>query len=115
MTLALIAAMAANRVIGNHGALPWRLPDDMARFKRLTLGHPVIMGRATFQSMGKPLAGRRNIVLTRDRNTVIPGCEIAHGPEEARARVGGEDAADGDRGAAGRKTRNLGDEGQCAD
>jgi dihydrofolate reductase len=91
MSVALIAAMAANGVIGNHGALPWRLPDDLARFKRLTMGHPVIMGRATFQSMGKPLAGRRNIVLTRDRNAVIAGCEIAHGRGEALRLGGGQE------------------------
>jgi dihydrofolate reductase len=89
MTVSLIAAVAANRVIGNRGTLPWRLPDDMARFKRLTMGHPVVMGRATFASMGKPLAGRRNIVLTRDRAAVIAGCQIAHGPDQALA-LGGD-------------------------
>jgi dihydrofolate reductase len=81
--VSLIAAIAADRVIGNHGALPWRLPDDLARFKRLTMGHPVAMGHATFQSMGRPLPGRRNIVLTRDRAAVIPGCETAHSLKEA--------------------------------
>jgi dihydrofolate reductase len=89
MTVALIAAIAANRVIGDRGRLPWRLPDDLARFKRLTMGHPVIMGRATFQSMGKPLGGRRNIVLTRDPAAVFPGCEIAHSLEQALA-LGGD-------------------------
>jgi dihydrofolate reductase len=88
-SVSLIAAIAANRVIGNRGTLPWHLPDDLARFKRLTMGHPVVMGRATFQSMGKPLPGRRNIVLTRDRAAVIPGCELAHSLEEARA-LGGD-------------------------
>ena len=89
--VSLIAAIAADRVIGNQGRLPWRLPDDMARFKRLTLGHPVVIGRATFQSIGKPLAGRRNIVLTRDRAASITGCEIAHSREEAVALGGGQE------------------------
>jgi dihydrofolate reductase len=84
MAVALIAAIAANRVIGNRGTLPWRLPDDLARFKRLTMGHAVVMGNATWRSLGKPLPGRRNIVLTRDRAAVIPGCEVAHSLEEAR-------------------------------
>ncbi len=85
MSISLIAAVAANRVIGNKGTLPWRLPDDLARFKRLTMGHAVIMGRATFASMGKPLSGRRNIVLTRDTGLQIPGCEMAHSAAEALA------------------------------
>ena len=91
MAVALIAAVAANRVIGNQGALPWRLPDDLARFKRLTMGHAVVMGRATRGSMGRALPGRRNIVLTRDRAAIIPGCEIAHSLEEARDLAAGQD------------------------
>ena len=63
--VALIAAVGANRVIGNEGALPWRLPTDFAFFKRMTLGKPLIMGRRTFESIGKPLPGRTNIVVTR--------------------------------------------------
>ena len=92
MALALIAAVAANSVIGNRGALPWRLPDDLARFKRLTMGHPVIMGRATYQSIGKPLAGRRNLVLTRDASAVFPGSEPVHSRQEALGRCAGQDA-----------------------
>ena len=91
MTVSLIAAIAANRVIGDRGALPWRLPDDLARFKRLTMGHPVVMGRATFQSMGKPLPGRRNIVLTRDRSAAFAGCEIAHTRDDALGLSGGQE------------------------
>ena len=72
MTVSLIAAVAANRVIGDRGKLPWRLPDDLARFKRLTMGHAVVMGRTTFESLGKPLSGRRNIVLTRDATPAPP-------------------------------------------
>lgn len=65
MDIALVWAMAENRVIGKDGRLPWRLPAEMAHFKRVTMGHPVIMGRRTFTSMKKPLEGRTNIVLSR--------------------------------------------------
>jgi dihydrofolate reductase len=91
MSVSLVAAVAANRVIGNKGALPWRLPDDLARFKRLTMGHAVVMGHATFASMGKPLPGRRNIVLTRDTALRIPGCVMAHSAAEALAAAGGQE------------------------
>jgi len=86
--VSLIAALAANLVIGNEGRLPWRLPDDMARFRRLTLGHPVVMGRKTFASLRKPLAGRRNIVLTRDTGSSFPGADSVHSVEEALALAG---------------------------
>ncbi|MDR6119771.1 dihydrofolate reductase [Aeromicrobium sp. SORGH_AS981] len=66
MSVTLVVAMGANRVIGVDGALPWRLPEDLAHFKRLTLGHPLVMGRATYDSIGRPLPGRTTIVLTRD-------------------------------------------------
>ncbi|HTP59466.1 MAG TPA: dihydrofolate reductase, partial [Spirochaetia bacterium] len=82
MPVSLIAAVAAGNVIGNAGKLPWRLPDDLARFKRLTMGHPVVMGRKTFDAMGRPLSGRRNIVLTRDAGLALPGCEMAHSAAE---------------------------------
>lgn len=88
MSVSLIAAVAANRVIGSKGALPWRLSDDLARFRRLTMGHAVVMGHATFDSMGKPLSGRHNIVLTRDTALLIPGCDVAHSPAEALAAAG---------------------------
>ena len=64
--LTLIAAVARNGVIGNDNALPWRLPEDLKHFKELTLGHPIIMGRKTWSSLGRPLPGRRNIVISRD-------------------------------------------------
>ena len=83
MPVSLIAAVASNLVIGNAGTLPWRLPDDLARFKRLTMGHAVVMGRKTFQSMGRPLPGRRNIVLSRRPGLAVPGCEVAHTRDEA--------------------------------
>lgn len=70
--LALIAAVAQNRVIGRDGGLPWRLPEDLKRFRRLTLGHIMLMGRKTFASLGKPLDGRDNWVLTRDPSFAPP-------------------------------------------
>lgn len=64
MTVSIIAAMSRNRVIGRDGAIPWSMPADMSRFRELTLGHTVIMGRKTFESIGRPLPGRKNIVVT---------------------------------------------------
>ncbi len=64
MTLSIIVAMTDERVIGRDNALPWRLPEDLKRFKAITMGHPIIMGRKTFESIGRPLPGRRNIVVT---------------------------------------------------
>ena len=69
--------MARNRVIGKGGALPWRLPADLKRFRSLTMGHPIIMGRKTFDSIGRALPGRRNIVITRNAQLAIKGVETA--------------------------------------
>ena len=85
----LIAAMDKNRVIGNAGKLPWRLPADFAYFKATTLGHPVIMGRTTFESIGRPLPGRKNIVLTRGDFT-HEGVVVAHSFDEARTLAEGD-------------------------
>lgn len=87
--ICLIAALAANRVIGRNNALPWHLPADLKRFKALTMGHPVVMGRKTYESIGRPLPGRRNLVLTRDRSYSVPGCEVVHSLDEAIAASGG--------------------------
>jgi len=76
MMLAIIAAIAKNRVIGHRGKLPWHLSADLKRFRALTLGKTVIMGRKTYQSIGRPLPERRNIILTRDVTFEAPGCEI---------------------------------------
>ncbi len=84
--LSLIVAMDIDRLIGVNGRIPWHLPDDMAWFKRQTMGKPVIMGRKTYQSIParfRPLAGRRNIILTRDDNFTAPDCTIAHTLDEA--------------------------------
>ncbi len=83
--------MAENRVIGRDNALPWRLPADMQRFKQLTTGHAVIMGRKTYDSLDKPLPNRRNLVLTRDRTYRPERVEVVHSLDEALDRVAGED------------------------
>ena len=83
-----IVAMADNGVIGRDNGLPWRLPDDLKRFKALTMGHAVLMGRKTWDSIGKSLPGRRNFVLTRNRGWSATGAESFHSLEEARAQAG---------------------------
>ncbi len=85
MTLALIAAVARNGVIGRDQQLPWRLPEDLKRFKAVTMGHTLLMGRATFDSIGRALPGRRTIVVTRQPEWAAPGVEVAHSIEEALA------------------------------
>ncbi|HEU4820854.1 MAG TPA: dihydrofolate reductase [Qipengyuania sp.] len=92
MALFAIYARAANGVIGKDGALPWHLPADLKRFKALTMGKPIVMGRKTFESFGKPLPGRRHIVLTRDRDWHAEGAEVVRTPQDALA-LAGEDAA----------------------
>ncbi len=91
ITISLIAAMAENRVIGLGNAIPWHLPADMKRFRAITMGHPVIMGRKTFESIGRPLAGRKTIILTRNRDYGAVGCLIAGSLREALAECAGAD------------------------
>src|SRR6266498_4919439 len=81
--LAIIAAVAANGVIGANNRLPWRLPDDLRRFRALTTGHAVIMGRRTWQSIGRPLPGRQNIVVSRNRDYQAPGATVVDSLEGA--------------------------------
>ena len=83
MIISIIAGMDKNRLIGQGNRLPWRLPADMKHFRRHTLGKPVLMGRKTFESIGKPLPKRTNIILTRDRGYSAEGCIVAHSIEEA--------------------------------
>ncbi|OGT06485.1 MAG: diacylglycerol kinase [Gallionellales bacterium RBG_16_57_15] len=83
--LSIIVAMASNRTIGINNTLPWRIPADLQHFKKLTMGHHLIMGRKTFESIGKPLPGRTTVVITRDRNLKIDGCIVAHSLPEAIA------------------------------
>jgi dihydrofolate reductase len=89
--LALIAALSDNGVIGRDNALPWRMPADLAHFKRLTLGKPIIMGRKTWESLPGLLPQRRHIVVTRDSGYIAEGAELAHSPAQAIA-LAGEDA-----------------------
>lgn len=100
MTISLIAAVSENGVIGRGNALPWHLSSDLKRFKRLTTGHPVIMGRKTFESIGRPLPNRRTIVVTRDvsfnggeftvANSFEEALELTRGEEEVFV-IGGEE------------------------
>jgi dihydrofolate reductase len=83
MRIALVVAVAENGVIGRQGQLPWRMPTDLKRFRRVTLGKPVIMGRKTYESIGKPLDGRDNIVVTRQAGFSAPGIHVARSFDEA--------------------------------
>jgi dihydrofolate reductase len=87
MRLSLIAAVGKNGVIGAGGKLPWKLPADLVHFKQVTMGHPIIMGRKTFESIGRALPGRVNIVVTRQRDYAAPGCVIAASLDEAFERA----------------------------
>ena len=88
MTITFYLARARNGVIGVEGKLPWHLPADLKRFKALTMGKPMVMGRKTFESFPAPLPGRRHIVLTRDRAWSAPGAEVAHTPDDALPLAG---------------------------
>ncbi|HHJ35478.1 MAG TPA: type 3 dihydrofolate reductase [Gammaproteobacteria bacterium] len=87
MIVSIIAAMDRNRLIGNHNQLPWHLPADFAHFKAVTMGKPIIMGRKTYESIGKPLPGRTNIVLSRNTDTRFEGVVCVTSFDEARAVV----------------------------
>ena len=90
--ISLIVAVSANHVIGARGELPWRLPDDLRRFKEITMGKPIVMGRKTWDSIGRPLPGRKNIVITRQKGFEAEGCEVVGSVAEAMTAAG--DAAD---------------------
>lgn len=87
--ISIIAAVARNGVIGRDNAMPWHLPDDLKRFRALTTGHPIIMGRRTHESLGRPLPERRNIVISRDPAFVAPGCEAMPALDAALAACAG--------------------------
>ena len=87
MPLSLIVAYAENRTIGRENTLPWKLAGDLAHFKRTTLGHPIIMGRKTWDSLGRPLPGRRNIVISRDGSKAAQGAEFVTSLAEALKRL----------------------------
>lgn len=83
--ISLIAAMDRNRVIGHNGGIPWHLPSDLKHFKAMTMGKPILMGRATFDSIGKALPGRRNIVLSRQAGLLCEGCDVYTNLDDALA------------------------------
>ena len=87
--IVIIAAVAENDVIGREGKLPWHIPEDMKHFRSLTLNHPVIMGRKTFESLGRPLDKRTNIIITSQKNYKPEGMVIAHSLEEALEKCSG--------------------------
>jgi len=89
--ISIIVAASTNNVIGAAGDLPWRLSDDLKRFKTITMGKPIVMGRKTWDSIGHPLPGRQNIVISRQANFVAEGCEVVASTDEAIAATGGAD------------------------
>ena len=86
--ISMIVAMAANRVIGADNKIPWRLPRDQQRFKAITMGKPIVMGRKTYESIGRPLPGRHNIVVTQNLAYQAEGCTVVHSPEAALVAAG---------------------------
>ncbi|SFI01254.1 MULTISPECIES: dihydrofolate reductase [unclassified Bacillus (in: firmicutes)] len=82
--ISLLVAMDKNRLIGKDNQLPWHLPADLAYFKKVTMGHPIIMGRKTFESIGRPLPGRTNIILTRNQNYEMEGCKVIHSIDDVK-------------------------------
>jgi len=90
--ISIIVAMSTNRVIGADGQLPWKISDDLKRFKALTMGKPIVMGRLTWESIGRPLPGRQNIVITRQAGFVAEGCDVVASPAAALEVAG--DAAE---------------------
>ncbi|XVX18936.1 dihydrofolate reductase [Actinomycetota bacterium] len=89
--ITLIAALGTNRVIGKDGDMPWHLPEDLKHFKATTMGHPMVMGRKTFEAIGRPLPGRRTIVITRDTQWSRPEVEVAHSLADALFLAGPAD------------------------
>lgn len=87
-TVSLVVAMDENRLIGAHNGLPWRMPADLKHFKRVTMGHPMLMGRRTFEAIGRPLPGRSSIVLSRQPDYAAPGARVVDSLEAAWAAAG---------------------------
>jgi dihydrofolate reductase len=91
MIVSMIAALARNGVIGRDNGLPWRLPSDLKRFKSITMGKPIVMGRRTHESIGRPLPGRHNIVVTRNPGYLSEGCTVVHSVDEALETAAGSE------------------------
>jgi dihydrofolate reductase len=81
--ISILVAMAKNRVIGRNNALPWQLPPDLRRFKELTMGHHIVMGRKTYESIGRPLPGRTNVIITRQAGYQVPGAIVVASIDQA--------------------------------
>lgn len=90
-TITLVAAMAANRAIGLEGRMPWHLPRELRHFKQTTMGKPIVMGRKTWESIGRALPGRQNLVVTRNQQFAAPGCDVAGSLQEAVALARSEE------------------------
>lgn len=90
-TIVIIAAMARNRAIGLRGAMPWHLPHELRHFKETTMGKPIVMGRKTWESIGRVLPGRQNIIVTRNPEYTVQGCDVAASLEHAVSRAVGEE------------------------
>ena len=88
--LSMIVAMGKNRIIGANGAIPWRLPDELQLFKRLTMGHHIVMGRKTWESIRRLLPGRTTVIVTRQHDYIVPGAIIAHTVADAIAKCAGD-------------------------
>jgi dihydrofolate reductase len=89
--ISIIVAASTNNVIGANGDLPWRLSDDLKHFKAITMGKPIVMGRKTWDSIGRPLPGRQNIVITRQADFVAEGCDVVASLEDAAAAAGDDE------------------------
>ena len=89
--VSLVVAMAKNRVIGHKNAIPWKLPNEVKLFKRITMGHHIVMGRKTYESINRLLPGRTTVIVTHDRNYKVPGAIVAHGVKEALEACQGDD------------------------
>ncbi len=90
MIISIIAAMGNQRAIGINNSLPWKLPADMQWFRQCTLGKPIIMGRTTYESIGKPLPGRKNVIVSRNKDYIVEGATVVHSLEQAIEAVQGE-------------------------
>jgi len=88
--ISIIVAMSKNRVIGANGAIPWHLPEELKRFKRLTMGHHILMGRKTWESIGRLLPGRDTVIITRQNGYQVPGAVVTHSLDEAIAACGND-------------------------
>lgn len=86
--ISIIVAASTNNVIGEQGGLPWKLSEDLKRFKQLTMGKPIVMGRLTWESIGRPLPGRQNIIVTRQVDFTADGCDVVASPAEALSAAG---------------------------